>query len=169
MNDTNMSSEEVYKQWVKEQLKIVNCKVHTWKDWSEEGSYEAFIDSRRVVIPTPKDDWSFLVALHEIGHVSTGHRLYTYLMEYNAEKWAIKRAKDAYGIVCPEYEEDAKNYVRAKLIGDLKFSELSVDKVKSYVLDWLGETPQSMSQLVSEAKFIEEPVAFLNKSPYIYF
>lgn len=155
MNDTKN-----YSQWIKDQLHTVKCKVHQWKEWNEEGSYEAFIDTRRVIIPVPVDDWSFLVALHEIGHVSTGHRLYSYLMEYNAEQWAIKRAKDCYNIVCPEYEEDAKNYVRSKLLGELKYSELSIHQVKSYVLDWLGETKESILQLVDEVNFVEEPVAF---------
>lgn len=156
MSKTN----QTYVQWIKEQLNQVNCKVHKWVEWDiNHGEFEAFIDSRRVVIPTPVDDWSFLVALHEIGHVSTGHRLYSYLMEYNAEKWAITRAKDSYGIVCKEYEEDAKNYVRSILIGELMFSGLQPDKVKSYVLEWLGETKESIILLAEEASFVEVPIA----------
>lgn len=153
-------TKEQYTQWIKEQLKIVNCKVHEWMEWNEKSVYEAYIDSRRVKIPRPINDWSFLVALHEIGHISTGHRLYSYLMEYNAEKWALRRAKEAYSIVCAEYEEDAKNYVRNKLICDLAYSNLTVDKVSPDVLDWLGETKQSILELVSEAEFVEESVAF---------
>ena len=81
-----------------------------------------------------------------MGHVSTGDRLYSYLMEYNAEKWAIRRAKESYGVVCPEYEEDARSYVKKHLIENLVFSELSIEKVKPYVLEWLNETRSSIAK-----------------------
>jgi hypothetical protein len=138
-----------YLNWTREQLAVTKTKVHKWKVWdSDDGDYEAFIESRRVVIPLPIDDWSFLVTLHEIGHISTGERLYSYLMEYNAEKWAIRRAKDSYGVVCPDYEEDARNYVRKHLIENLVFSELSIEKVKPYVLEWLKETRSSIAKQI---------------------
>ena len=143
-NKTNLSP---YLDWTREQLAITKTKVHKWKVWdSGDGDYEAFIESRRVVIPHPIDDWSFLVTLHEMGHVSTGDRLYSYLMEYNAEKWAIRRAKESYGVVCPEYEEDARSYVKKHLIENLVFSELSIEKVKPYVLEWLNETRSSIAK-----------------------
>lgn len=139
-----------YEKFVKEQLKITNTKVHKWVDWNPESSvYEAFIATRRVVIPKPVCDWSFLVALHEIGHVSTGERLYSYLQEYNAERWAIRRAKEAYGIVCPSYELDARRYVKRHLIENLVFSELPLQSVKPYVYDWLGESPDTIKKEIT--------------------
>ena len=134
-----------YEKFVKEQLKLTKTKVHRWIEWDPEcDRYEAFVAARRVVIPKPVCDWSFLVALHEIGHVSTGERLHSYLQEYNAERWAIRRAKQAYGIVCPDYEIDAKTYVKKHLIENLIFSELSLQSVKPYVLEWLGESQDSI-------------------------
>jgi hypothetical protein len=141
-----MSKSKPYNKWLKEQLSITKTKVHRWFVWDEDADvYQAYIESRRVAIPTPECDWSFLVCLHEIGHVSTGYRLHSYLMEYNAEKWAIKRAKEAYDIYLDEYVLDAKQYVKMHLVENLLFSELKVDKVKPYVLSWLDETPKSIA------------------------
>jgi hypothetical protein len=135
----------MYTNWIKEQLKITNVKVKKWVEWNPDSSvYEAFYEQRKVIIPRPVDDWSFLVALHEIGHISTGDRVRAYLSEYNAEKWAIRRAKECYNIQCLEYEEDARNYVRNHLISDLIHTDLKLEKVKSYVLAWLGETIESL-------------------------
>ena len=146
--DTNPHSLP-YLHWTKEQLALTKTKVHKWKIWdSDDGNYEAFIESRRVIIPFPIDDWSFLVTLHEIGHISTGERLYSYLMEYNAERWAIRRAKEKYNVICPKYENDARNYVKNHLIENLVFSELSIEKVKPYVLEWLQETPSSIAKQI---------------------
>lgn len=137
----------MYTKWIKEQLKITNTKVKRWVDWDPESNvYEAFYDQRKVTIPRPVDDWSFLVALHEIGHISTGDRMRAYLSEYNAECWAIRRAKESYNVICDEYVEDAKNYVRNHLISDLLYTDLQLEKVKPYVLAWLGETSDSMKE-----------------------
>jgi hypothetical protein len=141
-----------YKNFIKAELKITNVKVKKWLKWHPDGDqgYEAFIEARRVCLPIPECEWSFLVGLHEIGHVSTGERLYSYLMEYNAEKWAIRRAKESYGIICPDYEEDAKNYVKDHLIENLVFSDLRLKKVKPYVLDWIGETQSSLTKIIQK-------------------
>jgi len=137
-----------YDKWLREQLAVTKTKVHKWCLWDidDTNSYVAYIDTRRVSIPTPECDWSFLVCLHEIGHVSTGYRLYSYLMEYNAERWAIKRAKDVYNVYDESYIKDDKGYVKTHLIENLLFSELKPEKVKPYVYDWLGETPRSIAR-----------------------
>ena len=141
----NKTSLSPYLDWTREQLAITKTKVHKWKVWdSGDGDYEAFIESRRVVIPHPIDDWSFLVTLHEMGHVSTGDRLYSYLMEYNAEKWAIRRAKESYGVVCPEYEEDARSYVKKHLIENLVFSELSIETSSSIAKEIIKMNKQGL-------------------------
>lgn len=142
-----MTQNKPYKKWLKEQLAITKTKVHRWFDWDPDADvYQAYMESRRVAIPTPECDWSFLVCLHEIGHVSTGYRLDSYLMEYNAEKWAIKRAQTAYNVYSEEYVDDAKAYVKMHLVENLLFSELKIHKVKPYVLDWLNETPQTIAK-----------------------
>jgi hypothetical protein len=139
-----------YREWLKSELKITNTKVRKWLKWIPEGDngYQAFIESRQVNIPIPECEWSFMVGLHEIGHVSTGYRVHSYLMEYNAEQWAIKRAKQTYNIESAEYIQDAKDYVKDHLLENLLFSDLKIDKVKPYVLEWIGETKLSMSQQI---------------------
>lgn len=143
------ANEKPYLGYVRNELQITKSKVRKWCEWNpDEGEFEANIEARSIIIPIPVCEWSFLVALHEIGHVSTGHRLYSYLMEYNAEKWAIKRAKESYGVVNEEYEEDARQYVKQHLIANLQDSDLKITKVKPYVLSWLKETPDSIMEYV---------------------
>lgn len=135
-----------YRKLIKDQLNIVNARVKRWVDWDPDSDiYEAFWEDRKVIIPKPVDNWSFLVALHELGHISTGDRYWSYLCEYNAERWAIRRANEAYGITCQEYEEDAKLYVKKHLIENLIFRHLRVEKIKPYVLEWIGETEESLT------------------------
>ncbi len=135
-----------YIGWFREQLKITNTKVQKWSDWNDEMMYEAYVSSRRVHVPIPIDSFSFLVALHEIGHISTGERLYSYLSEYNSEKWAMRRAKEAYNVVDSEYEEDAKLYVLKHLVMDLLDTELTLPKVKPYVKEWIGLNDQQIAK-----------------------
>jgi hypothetical protein len=140
---------ELYSKWIKEQLEITNTRVRKWVDWNPDSTvYEAFFESRSVIIPRPTDSWSFLIGLHEIGHISTGERLFSYLAEYNAEKWAIQRAKKIYNIENIDYIEDAKNYVRTHLLDNLAFSSLTINKVKPYVLEWLNETSETIKEKV---------------------
>lgn len=140
-----MYSTTHYQKLLREQLKLVNVKVKRWVDWDPDSDiYEAFFEERTVIIPKPIDDWSFLVGLHEIGHISTGDRVYSYLCEYNAEIWALRRAKESYGITCPEYEQDARNYVKKHLIENLIFRHLKVEKVSLKVMDWLGVTKEDL-------------------------
>lgn len=156
----------MYTNWIKEQLKITNVKVKKWVEWNPDSNvYEAFYEQRKVIIPRPVDDWSFLVALHEIGHISTGDRVRAYLSEYNAEKWAIRRAKESYNVQCLDYEEDAKNYVRNHLISDLLFTDLQLNKVKPYVLAWLGETTESLGIIVTKTAISRKISDYLKKLP----
>jgi hypothetical protein len=137
-----------YYGWVREQLAITKVKVRKWVEWNPESDqYEAFYDNRSVVIPIPVDEWSFLVCLHEIGHLSSGDRIYSYLREYNAEQWAINRAKQAYNIENLDYELDAKWYVTSHLLQDLFYSELTFEKIKPHVLSWLGHDKDSLKKL----------------------
>ena len=71
-------------------------------------------------------------------------------MEYNAERWAIRRAKESYGIVSDDYLQDAKNYVRNHLLENLTNTDLTIERVKPYVLDWLGETKETIAVALQE-------------------
>lgn len=142
-----------YLGYVRNELEITNTRVKKWADWNPESDvYEAFYEQRSVIIPIPVCDWSFLVCLHEIGHISTGDRVFGYLREYNAEQWAIKKAKQSYNIVCDEYVEDAKVYVKGHLLANLIHDGLELEKIRPYVLDWLGESHTTLSQNLVELK-----------------
>jgi hypothetical protein len=149
-----------YEDWLREQLKLTKVRVRRWKDWDPYTVYEAFIDARSVIIPKPVCDWSFLVALHEIGHISTGERLYGYLQEYNAEQWAIKRAK-TYGIESKSYVADAKRYVRKHLLEDLAYTTLPLEKVSKRVLEWLGDDIEKLKKRVEKEKKLAKKAKML--------
>ena len=148
----NQANDKPYLGWIREQLKITNTRVRKWVEWDEKSDiYEAFFETRSVVIPIPVCKWSFLVALHEIGHISTGDRIYSYVREYNAEQWAIKRAL-TYGVVCDDYIIDAKSYVRDHLLQDIVYTELNPNKVSKHIMDWVGEDVGSLVMLKEKYK-----------------
>lgn len=133
-----------YMGYVREQLELVGVRVRKWVPWDVDSNEpEAHRDTRQVTIPIPVCSWSFHIALHEIGHISTGERRHTYLDEYNAERWAIKRAAH-YGIVDASYQRDAKRYVWLHIIQNSLFYGLKTEKIKPYVLDWVEATPQQV-------------------------
>lgn len=139
-----------YLGWVREQLSETNSAVRRWIEWDPDlDVYEAFYDARQVTIPIPVCDWSFLVCLHEIGHISTGDRRYSYLAEYNAETWAMRRAQQRYAVWNDDYLLDSKAYVHHHLVQNVLYSSLEVGKVKHHVLDWLGI---SAEQVLEDAR-----------------
>ncbi len=146
-------SKSKYTTWIKDELSITKTKVKKWLVWDDLESriYEAYFDTRSVVIPIPVCGWSFLVALHEIGHISTGDRNTNYLREYNAERWAIKRAKK-YNISSTGYVKEAKEYVKSHIIHDIIHCNLKVEKIKPYVLKWLNTTYKNISKEIEVAK-----------------
>jgi hypothetical protein len=85
-----------------------------------------------------------LIALHEVGHIVKGERLYAYLAEYQAEKWAISTAATKYGIVSKKYEKSARDYVYQHLLEDVVFRQLPLSKIKKTVLKWIGVTIQKI-------------------------
>lgn len=146
-------SKSKYTTWIKDELSITKTKVKKWILWNglEDSIYEAYFDTRSVVIPIPVCSFSFLVALHEIGHISTGDRNTNYLREYNAERWAIKRAKE-YNVSNAGYVKDAKKYVRAHIVHDVIHNSLDIQKIKPYVLEWIKTTHISIGKEVKVVK-----------------
>lgn len=132
---------------IRKELKMRNIRVQKWCVEEPPNAYEAYIESRLVRIPKPVDLFTFHVCLHEIGHIVTGDRLYSYLQEYNAEKWAIKRA-EYYGIIDESYIRDAKLYVLKYCITDSLVHGL--DNIRPYVLEWIGVNESQFSQLVTD-------------------
>ena len=137
-----------YKDIIRKEVKKRGIKVLRWHKPGSVGTYEAYFDSRSVRVPEPQDDYHFLICLHEIGHLVTGERMYSYLMEYNAEQWAMKRGKEVYGVVDSIYEVDAKEYVVRCIVADIVARGLKVHQIKQKVLDWIGITHKEVQEVL---------------------
>lgn len=117
--------------------------VRKWMPYNDRRSsfrnvvYEAYFDAHQVSIPIPIDRYSFYVCMHEIGHLVRGDRMYGYVMEYVAERWAIDKCIK-YGYYTKEIEKKAKQYVYQAMLEDIVFRVLDPDKVREDILDWTG-------------------------------
>lgn len=125
-----------YLKWVRTELALSRITVRKWLEWGDfdDQLFEAFHETRQVILPIPVCDWSFLVCLHEIGHINVRERRYNYLEEYRAEKWAIARGLK-YGVYSSAYVSDAKRYVLNHVVTDL--AQSSTVKIKPEVLSWV--------------------------------
>ena len=130
-----MQKEYVY--WVKDELKKNRIRVQRWGKFSPHEIYYAYFQSRRVYIPIPECDFSFMVSLHEIGHIVSGDSFYGHIAEYNAERWAIHRAKVKYGIINESFEESGKDYIYEQLIEDIIFRSFDYKKLDPNIKRWL--------------------------------
>lgn len=148
--------EQIYKQWIVEQLDKHNVRVHRWRKFDWDETYYAYFDSRRVKIPIPECRYSLLIALHEIGHIVKGERTYGYLAEYHAEKWALHTAKSEYGITYKRYEQSAKVYVYTHLLEDIIIQHLPIKKIKPKVLKWIGVTIPKIERDVLKLKIARD-------------
>ena len=75
----------------------------------------ANIKDRIIYIPKRiKSFYSFMIALHEIGHIVTGKQKYIFYGEYLAERYAIDIAQQ-YNINPKSYFDNAKYYISCKL------------------------------------------------------
>lgn len=148
LNNYAKSEEKIdYEAVIRKEIRQRNIRVQKWCIDEPDNGYEAYITTRVVRIPKPVDSFHFHVCLHEIGHVVTGERLYSYLQEYNAEKWAIERAL-YYGITDDEYIKDAKLYVLKHCITDTIL--YGIKKIRPYVLKWIGVDEAQFKQLVND-------------------
>lgn len=138
------TNKKPYIQWIRDELTEHDVRVHRWREFNWEETYWAYFDSRRVSIPVPQCKYSMLIALHEVGHIVKGERLYAYLAEYQAEKWAISTAANKYGFVSKKYESSARDYVYQHLLEDVVFRQLPLTKIKKNVLKWIGVTTQKI-------------------------
>jgi hypothetical protein len=132
-----------YVSWIKDELKGNKIKVHKWGKFSQDETYYAYFDSRKVYIPVPECEVSFLVSLHEIGHIVLGNSFYGHIAEYNAERWAIHRAKVRYGMISEEFEKSGKNYVYEQLIEDIVYRSFDHKQLDPNIKRWL-KVPQKL-------------------------
>jgi hypothetical protein len=153
--------ENQYLSWVKDELKQHNIRVHRWGEFKEDEIYYAYFDTRRVYIPVPKCDYSFLVSLHEIGHIVSGDSFYGHIAEYNAERWAIHRAKVNYGIISQSFEESGKEYIYENLIEDMVFREFNYEQLDPNIKRWI-KVPKKTTLRDAEELYTYVKTAHLN-------
>lgn len=104
---------------------------------------EAFVATRIIHIPaemnTPQ---KFLVALHEIGHIKYAFKKYKfdYLMEYDAEMYAINAAQ-ALGFIkkrsMDSYIRRAKDYVLSYIKRDSKM--IKGNTIPKEIIEWIND------------------------------
>jgi hypothetical protein len=99
-------------------------------------TYQACYETHRVFIPIPVDDYALYVCLHEIGHLVTGEARYSYLQEYRAEQWALKKLK-YYGYYQKNFEREAQQYVLNVMYEDICFRGLRIAGVNPKIQAWI--------------------------------
>lgn len=105
--------------------------------------YQACYETHRVFIPVPVDDYAFYVCLHEIGHLATGEARYSYLQEYRAEQWALKKLKQ-YGYYKKNFEREARQYVLNVMYEDICFRGLNIAAVNPKIQAWIQRDVHSI-------------------------
>ena len=106
-------------------------------------TYQACYETHRVFIPVPVDDYAFYVCLHEIGHLATGEARYSYLQEYRAEQWALKKLKQ-YGYYKKNFEREARQYVLNVMYEDICFRGLNIATVNPKIQAWIQRDVHSI-------------------------
>lgn len=105
--------------------------------------YFAHFESNSVSIPVPVDDYSFYLAMHEIGHIVTGDGYWSHKMEYKAEQWALAKCIK-YGYYHKAFEKEAKEYVLYHMCNDVLLYGYNADKISQRMLDWVKMTPRKI-------------------------
>jgi hypothetical protein len=123
-------------------LYIRKHKIHVkkWYKSLNAASYTVFQGSRTVMLPVPKNRTSFLVCLHEIGHISEGSYPISYINEYVAEIFAITEGKK-WDAETDAYEFKAKQYVLAHLVKDWNTGRIK--SVRKEIREWLDINPRN--------------------------
>lgn len=128
---------------VRKYLKQCNARVGEWYDHylDESGqpadmTYYACLETRRVFIPVPVDNYSLYICLHEIGHIATGSYQYAYLQEYHAETWALDKLRK-HGYYRKGFEKQARKYVLNTLYEDICLRFCKLDTIPLRIQRWL--------------------------------
>ena len=103
----------------------------------------AYVDEKRIKIPSIIDLYTAAVAVHEIAHVILNHpnEIDEYLVEYETEMWTIRFLKKHdmhvdYKAEFEEYVMGAKSYVES-IINKQKQVNANI-KVRKRVNNWLS-------------------------------
>ncbi len=104
---------------------------------------EATLPERIIRIPTTLDSpKKFIVSLHEIGHIkfSTKKYKFDYMMEYDAEQYAIGLAK-TFGFIrkksIESYIKSARIYVLSYINRDIK--KIKIKDIPIEVVEWIND------------------------------
>jgi hypothetical protein len=111
-------------------------------------TYWADFHNHAVCIPVPVDDYSFYLAMHEIGHIVKGDGYWSHKIEYTAEQWAL-----------------AKRYVRYHIYNDVAFHGYPTKNISNRILKWLNLTPSKIAH--SAAKYVRNIMHIEEEAPFI--
>lgn len=140
----NKQNDKPYIQWVKNELNQYNIKVQKWGEFNDTDMYYAYFNSNRVYIPIPQCDYSFLVSLHEIGHIVTGNNILGHIAEYTAEKWAVDVAKKKYKIINDEFITIGKDYIYENLLEDIVYRMFDYNQLDKNIQKWIGKSKRDI-------------------------
>lgn len=116
----------------------------------------AYFDERLIKIPNITNLHSFMIALHEIGHIVEGRRKFIYLTEYVAERWAINKAKEL-GIDCSDYKICARNFIISHLAEEHNRGWLNLAFVSKEIKDFIGNIDiEEWKGYVIEIRFYDD-------------
>lgn len=117
--------------------KLLKKHKITVKKYSKSSCGRAWVESKQIIIPEPKDIDRFCVAMHEIGHVvkeASKSKMKLYQAEYLAEMYAIEQAK-LLGFDSSGYEERARRYLIMN-IAKGHCRKLNLSKIESEIKDF---------------------------------
>jgi hypothetical protein len=133
-----------------------NITIQRWLKRSDFSYAWADIPNRKIIIPVPRDDNRFLIALHEIGHCVKGLKKTEFEQEFDAEKYAITMGKK-FGISHEsliDYSTDAIKYINGFVTGEnnLYYSTPISPRVARIAFLWLesvGTQEEYYNNLIS--------------------
>ena len=126
-----MEDYQIYQDEINKLLRFYNITV---VQWSKSACGWARKSNRTIKIPPPTTIENFLICLHEIRHITQPGGP-NYVMEYDAERWAIDYAQKL-GFDTKSYERRAKMYVLKNIAKGINRG-LRVHRVKPEILNWL--------------------------------
>jgi len=122
-------------------MRCFDIEEHESQYKSAQG--EAYIPERVIRIPSKMDTpKKFLVALHEIGHIKHMSKKYKfdYLMEYDAEEYAIILGKSL-GFIKKKsidaYIKSARTYVLSFIERDIK--KITIKEIPEHIVKWIND------------------------------
>lgn len=127
-------------------------------------TYWADFHNHAVCIPVPVDDYSFYLAMHEIGHIVKGDGYWSHKIEYTAEQWALAKCIK-YKMYSKKFETEAKRYVRYHIYNDVAFHGYPTKNISNRILKWLNLTPSKIAH--SAAKYVRNIMHIEEEAPFI--